>query len=389
MNKVLIIDASEPNVNARAKFLSRNGYDVTMLGSGAGLALKLRIAQPDLIVLDTLLPGESGYDVCRRLKQAEDTQYIPVLLVCDSDSPSAQTRAVEAGADDIIARETDAPVFLSKVKALFRIKHLSDQLKQQYAALAEKDKLLDTQLAMAQQVQRSMIRELDITHNAFHIRSQYVPAIQIGGDFYDVIPLDKNKVAIVIGDVSGHGISAALLTSMLHMMSRNAAPRHHNPAQFLAYMNSTFLDVFEDSGSGIYACMFYAVADTATRRIDYGNAGQPPPIRYCAQKERCEELSVTGTPIGMMRGAVYDCHSITYGKGDYFLFYTDGLADNLYKGNSEEFSSRLTALLAESCKESVALDDILRGINDVFYRGELSDKNRYALDDMSIIMCRA
>jgi len=388
MRKILIVNSSEYSADVLAKFLSRHGYDVNMLTNSTGLLLKMKISQPDLVVLSSSLQNESGYDACRRLKNSAETQYIPVLLVCENDSATSQTRAVESGADDFIYKTEDAPVFLSKTKALLRIKQLSDTLKEQYAALEEKDVLLQAQLSMAKQVQRSLIREYDLTQGGIQILSKYLPAMQIGGDFYDVVPLEDGIVAVAIGDVSGHGISAALLTAMLHMMIINFAPQYYNPAQFLFHMNNAFNDIFEDSGSQMYACIFYAVIDTAKKRVYYSNAGQALPIRYSARSEQCVELDAAGMPIGMMRDTVYDHHIMLYDEGDHLLFYTDGLSDNLYKENAEEFYTRLTTLLSESCAAGLAPEQVLKEMTSLFYKDEWADGVRYELDDVSVILCR-
>ena len=388
MHKILIVDSSEQSADILAKFLSRQGYDVMLLTNSTGLLLKMRISKPDLVMLDQNLDGESGFDACRRLKTNADTQFIPILLMCANDSANAQTRAKESGADDYIYKTEDVSVFLSKTKALLRIKHLSDELKQQYAALQEKDTLLEAQLAMAKQVQRSLIRDHDISRNNVRIVSRYMPAMQIGGDFYDVVPLDDGIVAVAIGDVSGHGISAALLTAMMHMMIRNNAPKYYNPAQFLFHMNNAFNDIFENSGSHMYACLFYAVIDTTKRRLYYSNAGQALPIRFSARAGACMELDAAGMPIGMMRDADYEHHVSVYDENDHIIFYTDGLADNLYKENAEEFYTQMTTILRESCEAGLEPDAILDELTAVFFKDEWADGNRYELDDVSVILCR-
>ena len=371
-----------------AKHFARHGYDVTQLSNSTGLPLKMRLSRPDLVIIDQNPDGESGFDACRRLKRHAETQYIPVLLMCANDSENARVCAIECGSDDFIYKTEDVSLFLSKAKALLRIKHLSDELKQQYKALAEKDTLLEAQLAMAKQVQRAFIREHDLTQGGVRILSRYMPAIQIGGDFYDVVPLGGGIVAVAMGDVSGHGISAALLTAMLHMMIRNFAPRYDNPAQFLFHMNNAFSDVFENSGSPMYACMFYAIIDTGKRRICYSNAGQTLPVRYSARTKQCAELESSGTPIGMMRDANYEQYNIEYDKNDYIVFYTDGLADNLYIDSAEEFYTRLTTLLCESCEAGLPPEVILDELSAMFFKDEWHLGARYELDDVSMIVCR-
>jgi sigma-B regulation protein RsbU (phosphoserine phosphatase) len=388
MNKVLIINKSDSIYDYIVHILTKNGFDVMRADNLSGVSSVVRFAGVDLVIIDSETREESGFDFCRRLKTMEETRYIPIMITGESETNSAVTRAIAAGADDFMPRGFDEMTLLSKTKALLRIKKLSDELKRHYAELERQNKLLDEQLNMAMRVQRSLIRDCDTKFNGISISSRYKPAIEIGGDFYDILRLGDEYVSIVIGDVSGHGISAALLTAMLNMMIRTLAPRYINPAEFLHYMNIEFNRVFENSlNSQMYASVFYAVINTKSKRVSYSNAGQTPPVFLNRDAGVVYELEVGGTPIGMMADPNYEQRDTSFADGDLVLFFTDGLPDNQYKENPDDFYDDLKRFLinfSDSKDATVILDEIM----DVFHVPETKPDKKYGLDDVSVILCR-
>lgn len=387
MDKILVVDSTETSAELISKYLTRNGYDVIIANQLKGLFINMKVSKPDLIILDSEVGTESGYDFCKKLKNENETKYIPVLMMGSSDSSNSLRRALESGADDYMPKTFEAYVIMSKVKSLVRIKHLGDQLKHQYNEINEKNNLIEMQLKMAMQVQGSLIQEFNFEFNNLTFVSRYLPALDIGGDFYDIIKLSDEIIAVVIGDVSGHGISAALLTAMLNMMIRNLSQKFYNPGQFLYHMNNEIYNIFKDSNTNIYACMFYAVIDTNKKRIYYSNAGQALPIFIDSSSSQAFELEITGTPIGMMEGSSYEHKILSYEDDDLLLFYTDGLSDNLYKNNAEEFYKRITSMLLDM-SDGVAPDIIIESLLSVFYKFDLVANMKYELDDVSIIMCK-
>ncbi|MCL2336043.1 MAG: fused response regulator/phosphatase, partial [Firmicutes bacterium] len=278
MDKILIVDSSAQNTELMQQCLDNAGYEILTAESGLNAYAKVQLFKPDLVILDADLPDVSGYDICKKIKASADTQYILVLIVSMFESRDSRVRAVEVGADDFIEKTFDAYILLSKCKSLLRIKHLGDQLKQKYTELEEKNNLLDFQLKTGRQVQHTLIPELDLKFQGARIMSRYMPALDIGGDFYNFIPINEHCFSIVMGDVSGHGISAALLTAMVGTMVRNLAAKYFNPDQLMYYLNSEFCSIFENSAYEMYACVFYAVIDTKRQKIFYTNGGQCLPV---------------------------------------------------------------------------------------------------------------
>ncbi|MDR3239389.1 MAG: fused response regulator/phosphatase [Clostridiales bacterium] len=389
MDKILIVDPLAQSADLIRQCLSSTGYEIYTAESGLNALAKVTMFLPDIILLNAELPDISSFDLCKKIKSNPDTEYTLILFMSSLDTRDSRVRAIQVGADDYIEKNFDAYLLISKINSLLRVKHLSDQLKQKYVELEEKNHILDLQLKMAQQVQRSLIPDIDMTFGGIRFTSQYMPAMDIGGDFYDVLPLSGNRIAVVLGDVSGHGISAALLTAMLSMMIRNLAPQHLSPEQMLFYLNNEMNSIFENKVREMYACVFYAVFDTVEQKITYSNAGQALPvmIRASADGDGALELDAAGLPVGMMPNSCYEYHVITYEPGDLLVFHTDGLSDTFYKDSPEEFSRRFKEALMDA-KPLADPKEIIELILNAFYNYNASKNEKFEMDDMSLIVCK-
>jgi sigma-B regulation protein RsbU (phosphoserine phosphatase) len=210
--------------------------------------------------------------------------------------------------------------------------------------------------------------------------------MDIGGDFYDVIPLSDTRIAVAMGDISGHGISAALLTAMLLLMIRTFAPRYQYPDKFMFYLNQALNKIFENGVRELYVCLFFAVIDTQQKKIIYSNAGQALPILVHGEDEAIF-LDSSGLPIGMMPDAAYEVHSLAFDEGDMVVFITDGIQDVFYKDNPEEFAQKFK----EVTLDAKSLDDpkeIIEMILNAFYNYNAQDSEKFEMDDVSLILCK-
>jgi len=387
MNKILVVDSSAQNTDLLMQVLSSNGYETMSSESGHNALIKAIAFKPDLVILDVYLNDMSGFDVCKRIKFSPETQYVMVLCTSSAPSREVTNHAIQAGADDFMAKSFDPALLLIKVKSLLRVKDLSDQLKQNFIKMEETARLMEMQMKMAKQVQHSLIPDINFRFNGISIVSRYMPALDIGGDFYDVVELDRDNVAVIMGDVSGHGISAALLTGMMHSLIQGLVQKHPDPNELLSAANSEFYKIFENTQIGMYVCLFYMVIDTKNHVIHYSNAGQALPILVSSQDNSAAELFATGVPVGLMADSVYECKAVSYNKGDLLLVHTDGLADVFYKENPDAFvreikKSLLDVYTLESEQEII---DILLS---QFYRMNVRDDQKFELDDVSIVLCK-
>lgn len=387
MDKLLIVDKNEKNLDLISNLLSDANYSIYTAQTGKIAKAKIKMLQPDLILLDSDLIDMSGFDVCKAIKSEQETKYCLVLMILSVETKDYILRALHVGADDYLIKNFDRTILLSKVKSLLRVKYLSDRITTQYSELKEKNELLNFQLKMAKQVQRSMIKEIDTSLGNIQIMSKYLPALDIGGDFFDAKLIDENHVGIILADVSGHGISAALLTSMLGLMFNTLLNNFSKPNEFLMAMNDQFCSIFDGSNTQMYACVFYAIFDIQEKKMLYSNAGQSYPLFYHAEDNHTSELQLGGVPIGVLPNTSYINKSIRYNSGDYIFFHTDGLSDFYYKDKPEEFSEKLREIFIY-CIENTPndLSLIIENVLKEFY--EYNEEKKFQYDDVSLILCK-
>src|ERR1035441_8107055 len=140
--KLLVVDDLPENGRLLEAMLSPHGYSVTLANSGGDGLEKGRTEHPDLVLLDVLMPDMSGYDVCRRLREDPATRLLPVVMLTSSGDQD-KVDAIEAGADDFIARPLNPQELLSRLRSLLRIKEYHDTIQAQAAELAEWNRTLE------------------------------------------------------------------------------------------------------------------------------------------------------------------------------------------------------------------------------------------------------
>ena len=388
MDKILIVDPITQSSDLIRQCLTSTGYEIYTAESGLNAIAKVSLFCPDVVILNAELPDISSYDVCKRIKSNPNTEYTLILFISSLNTHESRVRAIQVGADDYLEKNFDAYLLISKVNSLLRVKHLSNQLKQKYVELEEKNHLLDLQLKMARQVQQALMPAKDLMFQDIHFASHYIPALDIGGDFFDVLTLSEHCISVVMGDVSGHGISAALLTAMLTVMTRSLAPKYLKPEDFLFHMNNEMYKIFENSVREMYVCIFYAIIDTENKSIYYSNAGQalPAMIRESEEDEPMI-LNAAGLPIGMMPDSVYEHHSLNYDTGDMLVFHTDGLSDVFYKDSPDAFSEHFLELLSD-IKSLDDPNEIIEIVLNAFYNYSATENEKYEMDDVSLIVCK-
>jgi len=387
MDRILIADNSPVNLELLSACFTDLEFEILTAETGRQVIDKTQLFAPDLIILDIEFNDMSGYDVCKKIKSNPETQYVLVLFFCNLETREARTRALESGADDIIEKNFDINVLTVRVASLLRIKQLNLQLRAQYKENQEKSRVMDFQMKMARQVQQAIIRDSEGAHSDTRYVVKYRPAMDVGGDFYGVFPLSDKMTGIYLGDVSGHGISAALLIAMLSMMTKNISLTYKNPDQFLSQINNQFYEIFENSGLEIYACMLCLVIDHEKQRLYFSNAGAVLPLYVDVAKDNVVELVSTGLPIGLMKDSSYEYKVYGYKPGDLLFFYTDGLSDVFYKDNPDEFLTRISELLLD-IKSYDNLYDVLDEVENVFYDLNANDVKKMEFDDISLILCK-
>lgn len=192
-----------------------------------------------------------------------------------------------------------------------------------YAEHVERERQLEREILMARDVQRAMIPESAPHLKGFEIAARLEPALNLSGDFYDYIPLSENRLGIMIGDVSGKGIRAAMGMAAARSILRSVARRGHGPARNLRDAN---LRLHRDLGRQLLLTLVYAVLDSENKTLQYCNAGHNSPLLVKASG-KWRALKTGGLLLGVFDKQQYKSETLHLEKGDVLFFYTDGLPE--------------------------------------------------------------
>lgn len=194
-------------------------------------------------------------------------------------------------------------------------------VREQQAQALERERL-EQELRIAQQIQQAFLPRDLPELVGWQVATYYHPARTVGGDFYDFLPFADGRLGIVIGDVSGKGIPAALLMTTTRTILRSVAQREATPGQVLEQTNALLCSQMPP---GMFVTCLYAILDPASGQLRYANAGHDQP--YQRQHDRVSELWATGMPLGLLPEMTYEEQEALIADGDSVLWYSDGLVE--------------------------------------------------------------
>lgn len=209
---------------------------------------------------------------------------------------------------------------------------------------------LDQELKIAHMIQQSLLPEKSKI-NGIEISAKTTPAKWIGGDLYDFLDLGNDKIGVMISDVSGKGIPAALY--MVRVMSefRFAAKAEEDPAVVLNKVNSILID---KSIMGMFVTLFYLVIDKTNSKIKYTSAGHLPALYYSKEINRIEHLDkAQNPPLGIMSGINFKSSETNFAKGSTILLYTDGVVETMDGKGDENSNKRLEEAFCKGLKKDL------------------------------------
>ena len=250
---------------------------------------------------------------------------------------------------------------------------------------AEKQRL-EEELRIARQIQMSLLPQGAVTLPGLRVSALCLPAAEVGGDYYDLLPLSPTRMGVLVADVSGKGTSAALYMAELKGLVLSLSRIYDSPARLLSEANRILAATLDPRS---FITMTYAVVDTATQTMRYARAGHNPMIHLEAGTGRTRVLTPAGLGLGIDEGARFDEilqeAEVPLRSGDLFLFFTDGLSEAM-NGRAELFGERRLRDVIESAgnegeEASVLKDRILAAIRT--FVGDAAQN-----DDMTMVILK-
>jgi phosphoserine phosphatase RsbU/P len=372
--RILIVDDTPANIQILVETL-KGKYQLSVATNGKQALEMLERVQPDLILLDVMMPELDGFETCRRIKSLDAWRDVPIIFLTSKSDTSDIVTGFEVGAVDYVAKPFNTYELLARIHTHLTI----DQLRR---SLEEKNAELAGELAKAAAYVRSMLPEP--LSNEFHTEWKFIPSMQLGGDSFGYHWLDEDHLAIFLLDVTGHGVGAALLSvSVLQVLRSRSLPSadFRNPAEVLSNLNQAFP---MQNNNRMFFTMWYGVYNKVTRQLRYCSGGHPPAVLLTGPNEENSKVMRLSTPclfVGVFAGAKYENAECTLGEFGELFVYSDGVYEVTAPDDTMMELDDFIDVLTRRNRSVPALDFIYKYVTDF-------QKSESFADDFSILSVR-
>lgn len=354
MDWVVVVDDDITNLKMAGRILSKNNMRVTALKSGMALLDYIKTNKPDLILLDIKMPGLDGFETMKRLQEQMDpSEKIPVIFLTADDSQDAETHGLALGAMDFIKKP-----FIPDVLVL-RVRHTIDLVRLQHD-LEQENERIRSELAMASRIQSAMLPGIFPAfpeRKEFDIYASMDPVRGVGGDFFDFFFIDRDHLCLLIADVSGKGIPAALFMMASKIILADNAKSGKSPAQILQDTNEA---ICANNPEEMFVTVWLGILDISTGLLTTANAGHEYPALMHADGQFELFRDRHGLVVGGMPGVKYHEHSLQMYPGSKLFVYTDGVPEATDAENALFGTARMLEALNAHANETPK--QILHGV---------------------------
>lgn len=384
--RVLVIEDEAFNRMLLRKLLAEHGAEIRECDHGGAALAMAKKFRPDVAIVDVQLPDIDGFTVCRQLKSDPLTADVPVIILTALSDIADLEVGFEAGALDYIRKPFNPRELLVRVRNAVELKRRGDSLRQW------KDRT-SRELALASALQRTILSMHPHLHERLRIHPAYHPTGELGGDFYDVVPLPDGRLAIYVGDVAGHGVGPAIVSTLLKASLSELLPRHaaQGPARVCNELHTRFLRQLDMPS--LFATLFLAFVDVERRQWTCLSCGHPAPVIPSAFADLRPALDQRGGPpigLALAPAAPFSAQDeVTFhAPADAtLLFITDGLLDARPQGGSpDDNREAITRLLDEWHANRVgpAAEHVLRRMRELGYELAVDDCTALSVEHVSL-----
>jgi len=334
---VAIVDDEELVTQTIKAFLNlETNYNILTFQSPTVAIQKLAEAQPDLVIADFLMPEMNGLEFLAKIKKMYPN--IPrILLTGYADKENAIKGINDVGLYQYIQKPWDNENLKLVIKNGLDNKNLEltlrekikeiDKILRQREELFQVHHLLQEEVSLAKRIHSKLVGPQFLEINGISINVLYKPTFEIGGDYYDIMPLSDNRLAVIIADLTGHGIQAALCTALLKFAFNEFKDSQASIERIVKGMNDV---LYRGLPSDIFAAALLVVIHTETKTCEIINCGIPYPILKKKEKKKINKLPVNGYLLGMIEDELYEPgekETIYLNNIDCLFLYTDGLTE--------------------------------------------------------------
>ncbi len=260
------------------------------------------------------------------------------------------------------------PMILANAVGMFIFAFMITNLIKERATKKERDKLSaqlerrKKELEIAQQIQESFLPHTIPLIENYDLSASSIPAQEVGGDFYDFIPISSEQTGLTIGDVSGKGIPAALFMAFSRTLLRAKACRNPGVGRMIESVNN-FIN--EEPHSNMFVTLFYSVLDSSRNKLTFVNAGHNPPLLLRNENREIIRLSTGGVVLGAMKGLKMGEKTIDLYPRDLLVLYTDGVTEAINRQEDQFGEEQLIKLIKDN--QDLSSEDLKNLIIDTVY----------------------
>lgn len=400
---VLLVDDSRLQRRILRASLERWGHEVAECGSGEEALEICRDRPVDLIISDWMMPGMNGPEFCRAFRALPREGYAYFILLTSKSETDEMIHGLDVGADEFLTKPVNASELRARIASgerILRMEHqLRDKNRQLTDALAELHRFydaLDRDLVEARKLQQSLVPERHRRFGASEVSLLLRPCGHVGGDLVGFFPAGPGEVGLFAADVSGHGISSAMLTARLAGLLGSRASdqnialqscpgggyRARPPEAVAAHLNRLFL---EDIETEHYFTLLLAFISLDTGRMRFVQAGHPHPVLQRAGGG-LEQIGGGGLPLGLIPDAAFDPCEVLLSPGDRVLLFSDGVTECPAPDGTLLGEEGLLRLIGDNAiiKGPTFLDAIQSGLTDFSGGAEFPDDVSAALFEFGL-----
>lgn len=361
MSTILVVDDEEHlDILISQKFrheIKRGDYTFVFARNGRQALQSIeRNPSISMVISDINMPEMDGLTLLDQLDKINPS--IKTIIISAYNDVESVKAAMQKGAYDFMTK----PLNLNELKETLQRLLKNQPFSRQDTLKAQSNKVsLKEELEIASKLQQSLLPQPSFHQGHVDLFASMRAALDIGGDFYDYFWLNPNEWGVVMADVSGKGISAALFMGMARTVIKLTAMSSGSPSECLMRVNR---QLAEDNPSMMFVTVFYGILNQTTGEFSYASAGHCPPYLLC--QEGCKEVTLTpAPPLGVDEETLYTHKTIILEPRTSFFLYTDGLTEALNPSDQAFGSQRLEASLRRhrECGSEKLIQGVIEDVN--------------------------
>lgn len=320
-SKILVIDDTELNIAVLLTYLKNSGfYNFETAANGKEALDKITEFQPDLVIVDLVMPVMDGFEFIKRIRSMPEYQTLPIIVQTGMSQPEQQVQAWKNGANDIVAKPIHHLELVSRVYIQLKTNYLMHELEDYYLT-AEDDIQLALDLQLSLLPSRAMLEKVR-EKTGLVVKNMFRPSRFLSGDLWGIKEIDETHFGVWLCDFSGKGIRAAMNTFRLHTLVHELNDEVLEPEKFLYRLNNS-IKKFMPLGN--FATFLYGVVDLENNVFTYSSASATSPIIYNHENNVYSAGDSAGIPLGVVKDAQYTRCVMDLPKGHSLVLYSDVL----------------------------------------------------------------